>query len=367
MNVGIVMTTNEFPYLLFFKMYRRELQQYTAIYIEKLTSFNEEEKKTLHLISVSFIQFLANQMKKQAIHPDALLYWVQVHHKDFPIEKSKYFPLTIEHAVKQVLTEINHSHTSQIVDMNAQVMRQIMQSFSKWLDEPQQTIQLSSKFTSQLDAFSLQLIQLNGTEDLPIVLTKAEEIFQFKRCIFYSYNPWLNEFSGVIGFDLQKIQRMQGKIDIEPVFAMKKPIFLKDPSPYVQQVAIDLFGLSSIIFIPILYEQQLYGWVSFDQVGDTFECSKEQLSLLENAGNRIGMYLARKQIRNNWNQRYDLSEKEYAILYLLAEGYSNKEMAEMVFLSEFTVRDYVQKLMYKLKAKNRTQIISTAFRIGLVD
>ena len=39
----------------------------------------------------------------------------------------------------------------------------------------------------------------------------------------------------------------------------------------------------------------------------------------------------------------------------------------MIFLSEFTVRDYVQKLMLKLKAKNRTQIISTAFRIGLVD
>ncbi|MEK4628970.1 LuxR C-terminal-related transcriptional regulator [Solibacillus sp. FSL R7-0682] len=361
------MTTSEFPYLLFFKMYRGELQQETAIYIEKQISLNGEEKRTLHLISVSFIQFLANQMKKQAIHTDALQYWVQVHHKGFPIEKSKYFPQTIEHVVNQVLTEINHSHTSQILELNAQIMQQIMKSFSKWIDEPQQTISLSSQLNSQLDAFSLQLIQLNGTEDLPILLTKAEEIFQFKRCIFYSYNPWLNEFSGVIGFDLPKIQRMQGKIDLELVFAMKKPIFLKDPAPYVQQVAIDLFGLSSVIFIPVLFEQQLYGWVSFDQVGEKFECSKEQLSLLEMAGNRIGMYLARKQLRNNWNHRFDLTEKEYAILYLLAEGYSNKEMAEMIFLSEFTVRDYVQKLMLKLKAKNRTQIISTAFRIGLVD
>lgn len=39
------MTTSEFPYLLFFKMYRGELQQETAIYIEKQISLNGEEKE----------------------------------------------------------------------------------------------------------------------------------------------------------------------------------------------------------------------------------------------------------------------------------------------------------------------------------
>ncbi|MEK4700024.1 response regulator transcription factor [Solibacillus sp. FSL R7-0668] len=164
-----------------------------------------------------------------------------------------------------------------------------------------------------------------------------------------------------------KVQRMQGNIELEPVFALKKPIFLKEPAPYVQQVAIDLFELSSVIFIPIEYEQQLYGWISFDQMGETFECDNEKLFLLEQAGKRLGMYLARKQLRNQLNHRIQLSEKEYTILYLLAEGYKNKEIASVLFLSEYTVRDYVQRLMDKLQANNRTQIISTAFRMGLVE
>lgn len=42
-------------------------------------------------------------------------------------------------------------------------------------------------------------------------------------------------------------------------------------------------------------------------------------------------------------------------------------MAELLFLSEFTIPDYVQNLMRKLQASNRTQIISTGFRMGLVE
>lgn len=361
------MIANEFPYLLFLKMYRSELQNYATTYIEQLQDFQLEEKKTLHIISISFIQFLASQMKHQKINLEALQYWVQIHQHELPTNKATYFPNAIEYVIHKVLNDINHPNKEQILLTHEKVMQESMKKFHYLMENYPTTKELSKTSLSQLDAFSKELIQLNGTEDLPILLKKAEDIFHFKRSIFFSFNPWLNEFSGVIGYELPKVQRMQGKIEIEPVFAMKKPIFLKEPSPYVQQIAIDLFGLSSIIFIPIEFEQQLFGWISFDQVGEKFDCTQEQLFLLEEAGKRLGMYLSRKQLRNTMNYRLQMSEKEFAILYLLAEGYSNKQMAEMLYISEFTVRDYVQKLMIKLHAKNRTQIISTAFRMGLVE
>lgn len=366
-NVGETMTHEQFPYLLFLKMYRSDLQNEATAYIESIPDLTAIEKRQFHLISISFLQFLANQMKQQQVNLEALRYWVRVHQHSLPVDKTRYFPITMEHVLRTVLDSVDHSNKEAILATHVEIMNQSMRSFMQLLEKPIATIELSQTSFKQLDAFSIDLIQLNGTEDLPLLLVKAEEIFQFKRCIFFSYNPWLNKFSGVIGADLLKVQRMQGNIELEPVFALKKPIFLKEPAPYVQQVAIDLFELSSVIFIPIEYEQQLYGWISFDQMGETFECDNEKLFLLEQAGKRLGMYLARKQLRNQLNHRIQLSEKEYTILYLLAEGYKNKEIAEVLFLSEFTVRDYVQKLMDKLQAKNRTQIISTAFRMGLVE
>ncbi|MGN7477333.1 response regulator transcription factor [Solibacillus silvestris] len=361
------MASDQFPYLLFLKMYRSDLQKEATTYIESIPDLTINEKRQFHLIAISFIQFLASQMKQQQVHVEALQYWVRMHQHSLPVEKASHFPKAIEHVLRTVLKTIGHSNTEQILHTHETIMEQSMHSFMHLLEQPLAAIELSTPSFKQLDAFSMELIQLNGTEDLPLVLVKAEEIFQFKRCVFYSYNPWLNEFSGVIGLELPKIQRMQGNIDIEPVFALKKPVFLKEPAPYVQQVAIDLFNLSSVIFIPIEFEQQLYGWISFDQIGEPFDCDNEKLYLLEQAGHRLGMYLARKQLRNHLNHRLQMSEKEFTILYLLAEGYKNKEIAEVLFLSEFTVRDYVQKLMEKLQAKNRTQIISTAFRMGLVE
>lgn len=361
------MNTDQFPYLLFLKMYRSDLQKEATTFIESIPDLSVNEKRQFHLLAISFIQFLASQMKQQHVHVEALQYWVHMHQHSLPIEKASYFPKAIEHVLRTVLKKSGHSNTVQILHTHETIMKQSMHSFMQFLEQPFASIELSNTALKQLDAFSMELIQLNGTEDLPLILVKAEEIFRFKRCVFYSYNPWLNEFSGVIGLELPKIQRMQGNIDIEPVFALKKPVFLALPAPYIQQVAIDLFNLSSIVFIPIEFEQQLYGWISFDQIGEAFDCDNEKLYLLEQAGRRLGMYIARKQLRNHFNHRLQMSEKELAILYLLAEGYKNKEIANVLFLSEFTVRDYVQKLMDKLQAKNRTQIISTAFRMGLVE
>jgi len=41
----------------------------------------------------------------------------------------------------------------------------------------------------------------------------------------------------------------------------------------------------------------------------------------------------------------------------VAQGLSNKEIAEQLFLSEGTVRNNVANIMEKLQVKNRTQLV----------
>lgn len=86
--------------------------------------------------------------------------------------------------------------------------------------------------------------------------------------------------------------------------------------------------------------------------------------MLETVGRRLALYFARKVPTNQLESVQYLTEKEKSVLHLLAEGYSNKEIAAVLFLSEFTVRDYVQQLLRKLQATNRTQLVTHAFRYG---
>lgn len=55
-------------------------------------------------------------------------------------------------------------------------------------------------------------------------------------------------------------------------------------------------------------------------------------------------------------QEYDLSEKEYEVVKLVAEGLSNKEIAKEMFLSEGTVRNYLSSVLDKLGLRDRTQL-----------
>ncbi len=54
--------------------------------------------------------------------------------------------------------------------------------------------------------------------------------------------------------------------------------------------------------------------------------------------------------------QYDVSEKEQEIIRQVAMGKSNKEIAETLFLSEGTVRNYISSVLDKLSLRDRTQL-----------
>jgi two-component system response regulator NreC len=61
-----------------------------------------------------------------------------------------------------------------------------------------------------------------------------------------------------------------------------------------------------------------------------------------------------------------LSAREREILRLLADGKSNKEIAERLSISPDTVRTYIRRAMDKLEAHTRTQAVAIAIRQGLI-
>lgn len=53
---------------------------------------------------------------------------------------------------------------------------------------------------------------------------------------------------------------------------------------------------------------------------------------------------------------YSINEREFEIIELIANGYSNKEIAAELFLSEGTVRNYLSTILEKLQLRDRTQV-----------
>jgi DNA-binding NarL/FixJ family response regulator len=61
-----------------------------------------------------------------------------------------------------------------------------------------------------------------------------------------------------------------------------------------------------------------------------------------------------------------LTSRERCTLRELAQGLTNKQIAEQMGLAESTVRDYVGSLMAKFHARNRTQVVRRALELGLL-
>lgn len=51
-----------------------------------------------------------------------------------------------------------------------------------------------------------------------------------------------------------------------------------------------------------------------------------------------------------------LTDREFDILLLVAEGLNNKEIADRLYLSEGTVRNYISTMLEKLSLRDRTQL-----------
>lgn len=91
---------------------------------------------------------------------------------------------------------------------------------------------------------------------------------------------------------------------------------------------------------------------------------------------KIETVVVEKQVYVNKNENFiqntslisqlELSKREMEILNLLAQGHSNQEIAEKLFVSLSTVKTHNQNLFIKLDVKRRTQAVEKAKRLNLI-
>ncbi|MGE8205641.1 LuxR C-terminal-related transcriptional regulator [Heyndrickxia sp. NPDC080065] len=364
-------------FLLFIKNNRQQLEENISIYLNQESSLSDHEQKMIGTLLTSFLHFFIYTRidEVETDYQSNLTTWLQSQLTILNVKSFNLFRLIFEKALITLMIQMKHNRSTAILMFLLSIYTHLNQKFNESLTEDNSHLHTkisqesrTLKQLQSLDRLNKLLIRSSGVHDFAHILKKCEEYFQYKRCVFYAYIPWSNQFYGVIGAELPKVQSMKGELNSKQAmfFNTQKAIFLKNPKGFVKEEHIELFNLSSVIFVPIINKQQLFGWLTFDKLGEEFDSSKEELELLEQVGNRLGLFLSRDGEKPMEPPNLHLTERESMILDLLAEGYDNKKMGELLFLSEHTVRDYVSSLMTKLKAKNRTQVVASAFRVGLL-
>ena len=85
-------------------------------------------------------------------------------------------------------------------------------------------------------------------------------------------------------------------------------------------------------------------------------------------GHRLSAPTAREPFERNVQtiNYLGISKREYEVLELLAQGHSNREIAETLFVSPNTVKSHLGRLYEKLEVSRRTQAIQKARTLRMI-
>ncbi len=78
-------------------------------------------------------------------------------------------------------------------------------------------------------------------------------------------------------------------------------------------------------------------------------------------------YLQRKDKELEGDPYESLTNREKQVLKLIAEGYTNKQIADMLYMSVKTVMGHRTHIMEKLNIHSRTELVKFAIRKGLIE
>lgn len=116
-------------------------------------------------------------------------------------------------------------------------------------------------------------------------------------------------------------------------------------------------------------EKGAYGYILKDAskhelVEAIQKASKQEYYYHPKVSNQVFDYLRGKNtIKTNIEE---LSNRELEVIKLLAEGMNSKEIAQVLFISEHTVRTHRRNILHKVQVKNTTELVRLAIEKGLI-
>lgn len=157
------------------------------------------------------------------------------------------------------------------------------------------------------------------------------------------------DVAGLQGFSLQDVPELLTYVHLSRILLVSS----SDTKDFI--LAVLETGISHFILKSCSQSEFTQAVASIDKV-EKFLC-KEVIDVL----------LQENAIFNKRAIEPILTKKEVAIVKLIAEGYSTKEIAEKEFLSIHTINTHRKNIIKKLNIKTVSELVKYAIRSGIVD
>ncbi|RFU61689.1 response regulator transcription factor [Bacillus sp. V59.32b] len=293
-----------------------------------------------------------------------------------PVNELEVFPLTA--GTDTYLFCIHKSdgeHIKPFFSLSLQLLQQNEDVF--------QNMQMTNEWKDSLILFDEWImLARNFEEAVDKVVNGFVNYLPFKRAALFYYTETENGEEigiGVMGHKINTndIRRINENLNNLPTIKKKmthvQPIYVSNAEVILPEKFVKQFELKSLVLAPIYSasNNQIWGGVFLDQgEGNTFEVSDSVLSVITKFGQHAGEILSKysSNLEKTWSspKKTSLKDREIEILRLLADGKTIDEAADLLFLSKYTVRDYISETMKKLDAQNRAHAIAMAIRQGLI-
>lgn len=303
----------------------------------------------------------------------------------YPTEKQALFVQRILTGRAQGFTEqINQKLTLVIKGSKDPLSRRFARQLTDWI---RHALQFSNKYTSghihdtlrQYEAileFDNTLLATSGIKDT--LFTSMKQICHmtgFQRSAFFWYYPFSKKVEGIFSYNvpLEEIQRIheseQNVPGISKLFDVKRPVYFRQVNHLLPKHHIEHFRLTSLLVAPLFEENHhVTGVLLLDQNGQPFDVSQTTIEIIRSLLTRVSRNLRTKLYANtsSFQLSSPLTHREKQILQFSADGFSTKQIASKLKISEYTVNEYIRSVFKKLQAKNRAEAVAKALRQQLI-
>ena len=223
---------------------------------------------------------------------------------------------------------------------------------------------------------------MNSEKKIRVALIDDNDLFREGICSILLNN---DRFEVVC-----KVQRvedlLQSPVHVLDIVLINQVIFEDCPLEQLLKLVHKYPQAKMGLFISDIYSHDVQKAIEINVIGyltENMEVNDLHAALLEMDQNRywvsknITHYLLSEykylikhpQFRNQRSQRplHLLSRRESEVLQLLADGYKNQDIANVLEVTQSTVKNHVTNILVKLKVNDRTQAVIKAIRNHWVE
>jgi len=170
-----------------------------------------------------------------------------------------------------------------------------------------------------------------------------------------------------ISWECRSVHELLALLAASPVELVISDLFFAGRAAYLELARLRLLQPGVKVLVYTMAEDPLV-WKQLQHLGLACVVSKASppLELLAAIENLLGGRATSRPQEGPEPFAPCLSPRQLAILGLLAQGFSTKEIARELAIRPETVKTHVERMRAHLGAKNRLALLAHAFRLGLV-